>query len=74
MTSKQLFRIILAAVLLFLASAPAQPAATGPMTASNKLTAAYYFYWYNVYTNQHFIDPDHSDALTIIPRRLPEQL
>lgn len=36
-------------------------------TSSDRLVAAYYFYWYDIYTNLHFIDPDGSDALTDHP-------
>ena len=36
-------------------------------TAGDKLVLTYYFYWYDIYTGQHFIDPDGSDALTDHP-------
>ena len=36
-------------------------------TAADKIVAAYYFYWYDIYTNLHFRDPDGSDALTDHP-------
>ncbi len=43
------------------------PAVTSSWTTGDKVVAAYYFYWYDVYTNLHFIDPDGSDALTDHP-------
>jgi hypothetical protein len=36
-------------------------------TSSDKLVAAYYFYWYDIYTGTQFIDPDGSDAITNHP-------
>lgn len=36
-------------------------------TPNDKLVAAYYFYWYNIYTGEHFIDPDGTDAITNHP-------
>ncbi len=36
-------------------------------TPDDKLVAAYYFYWYDVYTGSQFIDPDGSDAITNHP-------
>ncbi|GAB4560159.1 MAG: hypothetical protein Kow0047_06620 [Anaerolineae bacterium] len=55
--------------ILFTLSLVALPAATlSPgWTAGDKIVAAYYFYWYDIYTNLHFIDPDGSDALTDHP-------
>ncbi len=35
--------------------------------SGDKLAMADYFYWYNVNTGEHFIDPDQSDALTHHP-------
>ncbi len=51
------------------AAAPAAPArcAAPAWTEDDRLVAAYYFYWYNIYTGQHFVDPDHTDALTDHP-------
>jgi hypothetical protein len=57
--------------LLLLPVVPAQTSPPGPTAESrapvDKLVAAYYFYWYNVYTGQHFVDPDHTDAMTDHP-------
>jgi hypothetical protein len=36
-------------------------------TPNDKLVAAYYFYWYDIYTGSGFIDPDGSDAITNHP-------
>ena len=36
-------------------------------TPDDKLVAAYYFYWYDVYTGDHFITPDGSDYITNHP-------
>ena len=36
-------------------------------TPNDKLVAAYYFYWYNIYTGEHFITPDGSDYITNHP-------
>ncbi len=47
-------------------AAPA-PAVSSSWTAGDRIVVAYYFYWYDIYTNLHFIDPDGSDALTDHP-------
>jgi len=36
-------------------------------TPDDKLVAAYYFYWYNIYTGEHFITPTGSDYITNHP-------
>lgn len=36
-------------------------------TPDDKLVAAYYFYWYDIYTGDHFITPDGSDYITNHP-------
>jgi len=36
-------------------------------TSDDRLVATYYFYWYDVHSGCHFIDPDGSDALTDHP-------
>jgi hypothetical protein len=36
-------------------------------TLNDKLVAAYYFYWYNIYTGEHFIAPDGSEFITNHP-------
>ena len=54
-------------VLVVLFSASPNRAAPQFWTADDKQVAAYFFYWYNIYTGQHFVDPDGSDALTDHP-------
>jgi hypothetical protein len=54
-------------VLVVLFSASPIRAAPQIRTTDDKQVAAYYFYWYNIYTGQHFVDPDGSDALTDHP-------
>lgn len=48
---------------------PISPAQTIPSswTTDDKIVAAYYFYWYDVYSGLHFVVPDGSDALTDHP-------
>jgi hypothetical protein len=36
-------------------------------TAADRIVGTYYFYWYNVYTQEHFVNGDGSDALTDHP-------
>ena len=36
-------------------------------TPNDKLVAAYYFYWYDIYNGDHFITPDGSDYITNHP-------
>lgn len=55
------------ALILAFLSAQAGAPPTAPAQASEKLLATYYFYWYDIYTNLHFLDPDGSDALTHHP-------
>lgn len=35
--------------------------------SSDRIVGTYYFYWYNVYTKEHIIDHDGTDALTTHP-------
>lgn len=35
--------------------------------STDRIAGTYYFYWYNVYTKEHIIDPDGTDALTRHP-------
>ncbi len=69
--NRRLGLFLLSLGLLLLPLAPAQTSSSGPTaeprTPDARLVAAYYFYWYNVYTGQHFVDPDGSDALTDHP-------
>jgi hypothetical protein len=48
---------------------PVIPSRSAPSTwtPNDKLVAAYYFYWYDIYTGEHFIDPDGTDAITNHP-------
>lgn len=39
-------------------------------TEDDKLVATYYFYWYDVHTKAHIVNPDGSDALTTHPPTL----
>jgi len=51
-------------------SAPAQDSALGPAvtaSASDKLAAVFFFYWYDIFTGLHLTNPDGSDALTDHP-------
>lgn len=41
--------------------------ASSTWTPNDKLVAAYYFYWYNIYTGEHFIAPDGSEFITHHP-------
>ena len=54
-------------LVLFSAAALAGAPRPAPLQSSDKLLATYYFYWYDIYTNLHFLDPDGSDALTHHP-------
>jgi len=40
--------------------------------SGDRIVGTYYFYWYNVYTKEHIINPDGSDALTDHPRSLED--
>ena len=48
---------------------PIKPGQSAPSTwtTDDKLVAAYYFYWYDIYTGAHFIAPDGSDFITNHP-------
>ncbi|MBN1451152.1 MAG: DUF5010 domain-containing protein [Anaerolineales bacterium] len=48
---------------------PVMPSQSAPTTwtPDDKLVAAYYFYWYNIFTGEHFITPDGSDYITNHP-------
>ncbi len=60
-------------LIMFVTFALLQPAvmpgqsAQPTWTPNDKLVAAYFFYWYDIYTGSHFIDPDGSDAITNHP-------
>ena len=60
-----LIMIVTFALLQF----PVMPSQSAPSTwtPDDKLVAAYYFYWYNIYTGEHFITPDGSDYVTNHP-------
>jgi len=56
-------------VTLVLLRLPVMPGQSAPSTwtPDDKLVAAYYFYWYDIYTGDHFITPDGSDYVTNHP-------
>ena len=62
-------RFIIMIVIFALLQFPVMPvqSARSTWTPNDKLVAAYYFYWYNIYTGEHFIDPDGTDAITNHP-------
>lgn len=66
MTKQAAFSLAAAIVFLSLSARSGGPA-QAPRQAPDKHLAAYYFYWYDVYTGLHFIDPDGTDALTDHP-------
>jgi hypothetical protein len=67
--NKRLPGFLLLIATLALALVPHEPGQSVPSTwtPNDKLVAAYYFYWYNIYTGEHFIDPDGTDAITNHP-------
>ena len=66
---RNLHRFVIMAVTFALLQFPVMPvqSAQSTWTPNDKLVAAYYFYWYNIYTGEHFIDPDGTDAITNHP-------
>ncbi len=38
-----------------------------PFKSGQPIVGTYFFYWYNIYTNEHFVNPDGSDALVDHP-------
>jgi hypothetical protein len=66
---KCLFGLLSTLILLALLQRPVlagRPAAS-TWTPSDKLVAAYYFYWYNIYTGEHLITPNGSEYVTNHP-------
>lgn len=59
--------LMLVTFTLLLPSIRAGQSARPTWDADDKLTAAYFFYWYDIYTGSQFIDPDGSDAITNHP-------
>jgi hypothetical protein len=64
-------RLISLTILFILGTAlsiadPSRSAAPS-WTSGDKLVITYFFYWYDIYTNRHFIDPDGTDANTHHP-------
>lgn len=51
---------------------PADFAGAKSFTARDKIVAAYYFYWYDIYTKSHILDGDGTDALTTHPPTLED--
>jgi len=66
---KKLLGFLSLIVILALFRLPLMAGKSAPATwtPSDKLVAAYYFYWYNIYTGEHFITPDGSDYITNHP-------
>ena len=67
--NKRLSGFLLLIATLALTLVPHEPGQSAPSTwtPNDKLVAAYYFYWYNIYTGEHFVDPDGTDAITNHP-------
>jgi hypothetical protein len=40
--------------------------------SNNKLVTTYFFYWYDIYTSRHIINPDGTDALTDHPKDMKD--
>ena len=66
---KYLFGMSVLVVALGLLRTQVMPsqATSSSWTSDDKIVATYYFYWYDIYTGLHFVDPDGSDALTDHP-------
>lgn len=41
-------------------------------SSSDRIVGTYYFYWYDVHTKEHILDPDGTDALTTHPPTLED--
>lgn len=77
---------IFAAVSVVLAAERTIPPAFGPhvnltekdfagsksFTAKDRIVGTYFFYWYDIYTKEHIIDGDGTDALTTHPPTLED--
>jgi len=61
------FLVMIAALFFLLPSDGTGQSAQQTWTPDDKLVAAYYFYWYDIYTGEHFIAPDGSDFITNHP-------
>jgi hypothetical protein len=59
--------LIIAAIALLQLPIKAGQSAPSTWTTDDKLVAAYYFYWYDVYSGAHMIAPDDSDYITNHP-------
>ena len=66
---RKLLCLLMTVTTFALPQFPAVPGQTAlsTWTPNDKLVAAYYFYWYNIYTGEHFITPDGSDYITNHP-------
>src|SRR5689334_1677653 len=75
--TRRLYGYFIAAVVLLSGRAGAD---TGPyilpgwhnfygptLTRNDYVVGTYYFYWYNIHTRDHIVNPDGSDALTDHP-------
>jgi hypothetical protein len=61
------FLIVIVTLVLLFHPIKVGQSALPTWTPNEKLVAAYYFYWYNIYTGEHFITPDGSDYVTNHP-------
>lgn len=66
---RKLPRFLIMIVFFALLQFPVTPgqSALSTWTPDDKLVAAYFFYWYDIYTGSQLIDPDGSDAITNHP-------
>jgi hypothetical protein len=68
MKKKPLYLLVgIAALVLLQFPVMRGQSALSTWTPDEKLVAAYYFYWYDVYTGDHLIAPDGSDFITNHP-------
>lgn len=66
---RKLFCCLMMIATFALFRLPVTPGQSAPSTwtPDDKLVATYYFYWYDIYTGDHFIAPDGSDFITNHP-------
>jgi hypothetical protein len=51
---------------------PADFAESRSFSTNDRIVGTYYFYWYDIYTQAHIVDPDGTDALTTHPPTLED--